>query len=110
MPSDDDGTRDSPMFSERSAAVSGFHPDVEALASAPTRVVVAVGEETRNGFTSRTAQATAELLGQEVIVFPSHHGGFAGPEHGYPGQPEAFAATLREVLDGPVRLTGPLTK
>ena len=41
----------------------------------------------------------AELIvNEEATVFPSHHGGFAGPEFGYPGQPEAFAGTLREVL------------
>jgi len=32
-------------------------------------------------------------------VFPSHHGGFLGGEFGYPGQPEAFARRLRDVLD-----------
>jgi pimeloyl-ACP methyl ester carboxylesterase len=31
---------------------------------------------------------------------PDHHGGFLGGEHGYAGQPEAFAARLREVLGG----------
>ena len=45
--------------------------------------------------------ATAEALGQEATVFPSHHGGFMGGEFGYAGEPEAFAAKLREVLDGP---------
>jgi hypothetical protein len=78
--------------------VSSYRPDVEALTAASTRVVIAVGEETGNTFTGRTAVATAELLGQEVTVFPSHHGGFAGDEFGYPGQPEAFAKKLREVL------------
>ena len=43
--------------------------------------------------------ATAELLGQQATVFPSHHGGFLGGEFGYAGQPEAFARKLREVLD-----------
>jgi hypothetical protein len=33
-------------------------------------------------------------------VFPSHHGGFLDAEFGYAGQPEAFAAKLREVLAG----------
>jgi hypothetical protein len=47
----------------------------------------------------RTAIATAELLGQQATVFPSHHGGFVGGESGYAGQPEAFARRLREVLD-----------
>ena len=50
-------------------------------------------------FTWRTSLATAELLGQQATVFPSHHGGFMGGEFGYPGQPEAFARKLRDVLD-----------
>ncbi|QYN36497.1 alpha/beta hydrolase [Pseudonocardia sp. DSM 110487] len=98
MPTEDDGTRDDPLLSDRSWAVSSYRPDVDALAAAPTRVVIAVGEETGNTFTGRTAEATAELLGQEVTVFPSHHGGFAGDEFGYPGQPEAFARRLGDVL------------
>jgi hypothetical protein len=49
--------------------------------------------------TGRCATAAAELLGREATVFPSHHGGFMGGEYGYAGQPEAFAARLREVLD-----------
>ena len=62
-------------------------------------MVIAVGKESLGTFTGRTAVATAELLGQEAIVFPSHHGGFLGGEFGYAGQPEAFARRLREVLD-----------
>ncbi|MGB3438837.1 MAG: alpha/beta hydrolase [Actinophytocola sp.] len=100
MSTEDDGTRDDPLLSDRSWAVSSYRPDAGALNAAPTRVVIAVGEETGNTFTGRTSVATAELLGQRVTVFPSHHGGFAGPESGYAGQPEAFAARLREVLDG----------
>lgn len=100
MPSEDDGSRDDPLLSERSWAVSSYRPDPDALAAAPTRIVVAVGEESVGVFTGRTAVATAELLGQRPSVFPSHHGGFLGGEFGYPGQPEAFASKLREVLDG----------
>jgi hypothetical protein len=100
MPTEDDGSRDDPLLSDRSWAVSSYRPDVDALNAAPTRVVVAVGEESMNTFTGRTAVATAELLGQEATVFPSHHGGFLGGEFGYAGQPEAFARKLREVLDG----------
>jgi hypothetical protein len=69
------------------------------LDGVPTRVVVAVGEESRDVLTGRCATAAAELLGDEAIAFPSHHGGFMGGEYGYAGQPEAFAARLREVLD-----------
>src|SRR5438552_1234952 len=66
---------------------------------APTRVVIAVGEESLGTFTGRTSLATAELLGQRATVFPSHHGGFLGGESGYAGQPKAFARRLREVLN-----------
>jgi len=96
---EDDGARDDPLLSDRSEAITGYRPDVEALASAPTRVVVAVGEESTDAFTGRAAVATAELLGRQATVFPSHHGGFLGGEFGYAGQPEAFARRLREVLD-----------
>ena len=99
MKTEDDGSRDDPLLSDRSSAVSSYRPDFEALTAAPTRVVIAVGEESRDTFTGRTSVATAELLGQQATVFPSHHGGFLGPESGYPGQPEAFARKLREVLD-----------
>jgi pimeloyl-ACP methyl ester carboxylesterase len=99
MPTEDDGSRDDPLLSDRSWAVSSYRPDFDALAAAPTRVVIAVGEESMGVFTGRTSLATAELLGQQATVFPSHHGGFMGGEFGYPGQPEAFARKLREVLD-----------
>jgi pimeloyl-ACP methyl ester carboxylesterase len=99
MPSEDDGSRDDPLLSDRSWAVSDYRPDVEALTAAPARIVIAVGEESTGVFTGRTAVATAALLGQRATVFPSHHGGFLGGEFGYAGQPEAFARMLRDVLD-----------
>jgi pimeloyl-ACP methyl ester carboxylesterase len=99
LPTDDDGSRDDPLLSDRSWAITSYRPDVDALAAAPTRIVIAVGEESLDMFTGRTAMATAELLGQQATVFPSHHGGFVGGESGYAGQPEAFARRLREVLD-----------
>jgi pimeloyl-ACP methyl ester carboxylesterase len=100
MPAEDDGRRDDPLLSDRSWAITSYRPDVDALAAAPTRIVIAVGEESLGTFTGRAAVATAELLGQQPTVFPSHHGGFMGAEYGYAGQPEAFARKLREVLDG----------
>jgi len=99
MSAEDDGRRDDPLLSDRSWPITGYRPDVDALAAAPTRIVIAVGEESLGTFTGRAAVAIAELLGQQPTVFPSHHGGFMGGEYGYPGQPEAFARKLREVLD-----------
>src|SRR5919106_2513684 len=62
MPAEDDGSRDDPLLSDRSWAISGYRPDVAALAAAPTRVVIAVGEESAGTFTGRAAEATAALL------------------------------------------------
>jgi len=98
MSVEDDGSREDPLLSDRSWGVSGYRPDFDALVASPTRIVIAVGEESIGLFTGRTSMATAELLGQQATVFPSHHGGFVGGEFGYAGQPEAFARRLREVL------------
>jgi hypothetical protein len=99
MPTEDDGSRDDPLLSDRSWAISSYRPDFDALAAAPTGVVMAVGEESEGTFTGRATVATAELLRQQATVFPSHHGGFLGGESGYAGEPEAFARKLRDVLD-----------
>jgi len=99
MPDTDDGNRDDPLLSKRSRAITDYRPDATALNAAPTRVVIAVGEESGNTYTGRTARATAVLLGQEATVFPSHHGGFLDGRFGYAGKPEEFAAKLRDVLD-----------
>jgi pimeloyl-ACP methyl ester carboxylesterase len=98
MSTEDDGSRDDPLLSKRSWSVSDYRPDIDALAAAPTRIVIAVGEESANTFTGRAAVAVAEQLGRQATVFPSHHGGFLGGEFGYAGQPEAFARKLRAVL------------
>ncbi|MFJ5986392.1 alpha/beta fold hydrolase [Lentzea sp. NPDC092896] len=98
MPAEDDGKREDPLLSAASLAITDYYPRVQALAAASTRVVIAVGEETGDAFTGRTAVHTARLLGQEATVFPSHHGGFLGGEFGYAGKPEEFGVRLREVL------------
>jgi len=98
MPTEDDGSRDDPLLSDRSFAVTSYRPDFDALAAAPTGIVIAVGEESMGTFTGRTSVATAERLGQQATVFPSHHGGFVGGDSPYAGQPEAFARRLCGVL------------
>src|SRR5262249_56917003 len=70
MPTDDDGTRDDPLLSDRSAAVSSYRPKVEALAAAPTRIVMAVGEGSISMFTRRAPDATAALLGPPARPVP----------------------------------------
>jgi pimeloyl-ACP methyl ester carboxylesterase len=59
MAAEDDGSRDDPLLSDRSWAVSSYALDADAVAAAPARVVVAVGEASGTTFTARTAVATA---------------------------------------------------
>jgi hypothetical protein len=77
-------------------------PDLDALRRSSTRVVVAVGEQSGGPadgeLAGRASYALAQALGQEPVAFPGGHGGFLGAEHGQGGDPEAFAARLREVL------------
>jgi pimeloyl-ACP methyl ester carboxylesterase len=100
MPAEDDGSRDDPLLSGVSRAISDYQPDFDAVLAVSSRVVVAVGKESTGTMPARAAEATAHALGQQATVFPSNHGGFSGGEFGQRGEPEAFAVTLREALDG----------
>lgn len=75
-----------------------YEPDFEALRAVSTRIVLATGVESAGQLAHRATVAAAERLGQEVVRFPSDHGGFHGGEYGQRGDPDAFAAKLREVL------------
>ncbi|MEU3604095.1 alpha/beta hydrolase [Streptomyces sp. NPDC035033] len=101
LPAEDDGRRDDPLLGRNMRGCTSYVPDTEALkaAAGTTRIVVAAGEESRRELAARAAAALAERLGTPLAVFPSHHGGFLGGEFGQRGAPEAFAKTLREVLE-----------
>ena len=43
-------------------------------------------------------QASMVTAGLRIVDFPSNHGGFLGGEYGQAGDPDGFAAKLREVL------------
>jgi pimeloyl-ACP methyl ester carboxylesterase len=99
LPTEDDGSRDDPLLGSDPDGGSPDLPDVDAVRVAQTRVIVAAGETNVGELTNRAAVETAKRLGSEVVRFPSHHAGFLGGEYGQTGEPEAFAARLREVLD-----------
>ena len=75
-----------------------YEPDFEALRAASTRIVLAAGAESEGEMAHRGAEAVAERLGTKPVIFPSDHGGFLGGEYGQTGDPDGFAAKLREVL------------
>ena len=98
MPIEDDGSRTDVMLGQNMITCTHYEPDFDALRSASTRIVVAAGGESEGEMANRGAHAAAERLGIEPVIFPSDHGGFLGGEYGQTGDPDAFAAKLREVL------------
>lgn len=98
LPTRDDGGRDDVLLSGVSDPVIDFELDANAVTAAPTRVVIAAGVESRTRVPGRAAGEVARILGGELALFPSHHGGFSGGDGPYAGQPEAFATALRRVL------------
>lgn len=100
MPAEDDGSRTDPLLgSNNIITTTHYEPDFDALRGASTRIVIAAGVESEGIQSSRAAFVVADRLGTEVVMFPSGHGGFMGGEYGQPpGDPEGFAARLRDVL------------
>jgi pimeloyl-ACP methyl ester carboxylesterase len=99
MPTEDDGSRDDVLMAQTIIAGTHFEPDFDALRKASTRIVMALGIESQEIMAGRGAMAVADRLGTEPMIFPGGHNGFMGGEYGQPpGEPEAFAAKLREVL------------
>ena len=98
LPTADDGTRTDPLLGQNIVTGSHYEPDFDALRSASTRIVMAAGVESEGQMANRGAHAVAERLGTTAVAFPSDHGGFLGGEYGQAGQPDAFAAKLRDVL------------
>ena len=98
VPARDDGKRDDPLLSDHSWAFGDHRPDVEALTTTATRVVLAVSEDSRDAMPGRAAVAAAELLGQEATVFPDQPEYILGFRFGYHGDAAPFATRLRLVL------------
>jgi hypothetical protein len=98
LPTEDDGSRDDPLLGQNMISTSHYQPDFDSLRAASTRIVVAAGTESKGEMANRAAVAVAERLGTTLVTFPSDHGGFLGGEYGQTGDPDAFAAKLRDVL------------
>ncbi|MDQ3855978.1 MAG: alpha/beta hydrolase [Chloroflexota bacterium] len=99
LPTEDDGSRTDPLLGQNMISSAHYQPDFDVLQRASTRIVIAAGAESEGELAHRGANAVAERLGTTPVIFPSHHGGFLGGEYGQTGEPDAFAAKLREVLE-----------
>jgi pimeloyl-ACP methyl ester carboxylesterase len=98
LPTEDDGSRNDALVGQNIVSLTHYRPDFDALRAASTRIVLAVGAASGDELAHRAGEAAAERLGTSPVTFPSDHGGFLGGEYGQTGEPDAFAATLREVL------------
>jgi len=98
LPTEDDGSRDDVLLSQNLVTCTHYQHDFDALQVASTRIVLAAGIESEGELANRAADALAGRLGMTPVIFPSNHGGFLGGEYGQTGEPEAFAAKLREIL------------
>ena len=98
LSTEDDGSRNDPLLGQNMISSTHYQPDFDALRGATTRIVVAAGSESEGEMAHRGAEAVAERLGTTPVAFPDGHAGFLGGEYGQTGEPDAFAAKLREVL------------
>ncbi len=98
LPTGDDGSRDDPLLGLNMLSTPSYRIDAEALRAAPTRIVIGVGAQSAAMLAGRAAIAIAGQLGMAPVTFPGGHDGYVGGEYGRTGEPDAFAATLREVL------------
>ncbi|HCB04580.1 MAG TPA: alpha/beta fold hydrolase [Nocardioides sp.] len=98
MSADDDGDRTNPLM-RNMPSCNEYEVDVAALAAFGDRFVHAHGAESGEQLASRGGRSVAALLGVESVEFPSNHAGFLPPQPHQPGDPEGWAAKLREVLD-----------
>ena len=79
------------FFLHELKATTFWQPDTAALRSAPTRIVVGIGEQSRGQVCDLTSTALAAKLDLEPTFFPGDHTGFV--DH-----IDAFAAKLRGML------------
>jgi pimeloyl-ACP methyl ester carboxylesterase len=79
-------------FAHMLRATTRFRPDIAALRSATTRIVVGIGEHSAGQLCDRTSRALATALDIEPTPFPGGHIGFVE-------DPDAFAARLRPVIN-----------
>lgn len=71
-----------------------YLPDIDALTTGSTQVVVGLGVDSGALVTHRTCLVLADLLGRPPVEFPGDHGGFLA-------MPEEFAEVLRKTLTVP---------
>ncbi len=81
------------FFGQMLREITGYRPDVNALRTASTRVVIGCGTTSAGQLAHQTSLALADLLDTPPVHFPGGHGG-------YTEDPDQFAEVLCAVLSG----------
>src|SRR5205807_1851610 len=71
--------------------ISTYVPDLDAISRTQVSIVTATGRRSADAYYARTARLLAQRLGCRYVEFPGNHLAFMNDT-------EAFAATLRQVL------------
>jgi pimeloyl-ACP methyl ester carboxylesterase len=74
------------------AAIAAYEPDFGALKAGSSRIVPAVGDDSRGELAHEGGLGLAKRLGTQAVTFPGAHGGFESHS-------AEFAAQLRKVLE-----------
>ncbi|OPC78027.1 alpha/beta hydrolase [Embleya scabrispora] len=78
-------------FAHELRPTTRWRPDLAALRTVGTRIVVGIGEASAGQLCDRTSRALAGALGSEPVLFPGDHTGFVD-------DPARFTTRLRELL------------
>ena len=79
------------FFDHELRPTTRYLPDIDALKTSSSRVVIGIGADSGRLLTYRTTVVLCDLLGSTPVEFPGDHGGFIGA-------PTEFADALRTVL------------
>jgi pimeloyl-ACP methyl ester carboxylesterase len=90
-PTEQDLREASRFFNHELRPTTRYLPDIDALKTSSSRVVIGIGADSGSLLTYRTSVALCDLLGSTPVEFPGDHGGFLGA-------PTEFADTLRTAL------------
>jgi len=90
-PTEDELREAARFFDHELRPTTRYLPDIDALKTSSSRVVIGIGADSGQLLTYRTSTTLAELLGSSPVEFPGDHGGFLGA-------PTEFADTLRQAL------------
>ncbi|MBX7455950.1 alpha/beta hydrolase [Mycolicibacterium sp. 3033] len=91
-PSEEERRHAARFFDHDLRATTGYRPDIAALATSQTRIVVGIGAESAALLTHQTSSALADVLGIHTQFFPGGHVGFLTD---MPVFAEALEASLR---------------